>query len=145
MEDRRQQIQIIRRMWQGSPAQMGSVLYGLQTVMGSGIALLQEKGCLLWGDLEVWSFSLVSVMKQWSELMVCSVNPQGSPLSYPKRQRTSLYSPRDVSWTISLRGISHVPLHGLLFWLQLMAVTPHLATGNNVIQETVSFSLILIQ
>lgn len=53
MEDRRQQIQIIRRMWQDSPAQMGSVLYGLQTVMGSGIALLQEKGCLLWDDLEV--------------------------------------------------------------------------------------------
>ena len=34
------------------------------------------------------------------------------------------------------------PLHGLLFWLWLVLVTPHFVTSNSVIQETVTFSLV---
>jgi len=37
------------------------------------------------------------------------------------------------------------PLHKLSFWLQLIVVTPQLITANDVIQETVIFSLILFQ
>ena len=35
--------------------------------------------------------------------------------------------------------------YGLLFWLWLIVVTPHLITGNDAIQETVTFSLVLVQ
>jgi len=51
MEDRRRQIWTIRWVWYDSPAKIDSVLHGLQTGMGPGVIVLQEKGCLLlWPD-----------------------------------------------------------------------------------------------
>ena len=42
-------------------------------------------------------------------------------------------------------GIHMSPLHGLLFCLRLIVVTPCLVTGDDAIQETVTLSLILVQ
>ena len=53
MEVRRHQIWTIWWVWYDSPAKIGSVLHDLQTGMGPGIIMLQEKGCLLWPD---WKF-----------------------------------------------------------------------------------------
>ena len=51
MEVGRCQIQTIRWVWYNSPAKIDSVLHGLQTGMGPGVTVLQEKGCLLlWPD-----------------------------------------------------------------------------------------------
>jgi hypothetical protein len=51
MEVRRGQIQTIQWVWQDSPPKIGNVLHGLQTGMGPGVVMLQEKGCLLlWPD-----------------------------------------------------------------------------------------------
>ena len=50
MEVRMRQIWTVRWMWYDSPAKT-DVLHGLQTGMGPGVILLQEKGCLLlWPD-----------------------------------------------------------------------------------------------
>jgi len=51
MEVRRGQIRTIRWVWYNSPPKIGNVLHGLQTGMGPGVVVLQEKGCLLlWPD-----------------------------------------------------------------------------------------------
>jgi hypothetical protein len=50
MEVRRHQIWTIWWVWYDSPAKIDNVLYGLQTGMGPGIIVLQEKGFLLWPD-----------------------------------------------------------------------------------------------
>ena len=42
-------------------------------------------------------------------------------------------------------GIYLSPLHGLLFWLQIIAVTPYLISSNYAILETVTVNLALIQ
>ena len=47
MEVRRHQIWIIQWVWYNSLAKIDSVLHGLQTGMGPGVIMLQEKGCLL--------------------------------------------------------------------------------------------------
>ena len=59
------------------------------------------------------------------------VNPGGPHLSYPKRQHTSFNMLRSVSWSFSSVGKS--PLHGLLFWLWIIVVTPQLIIGDNAI------------
>jgi len=38
-----------------------------------------------------------------------------------------------------------LPLHGLLVQLELAVMSPHLITSNDAIQETVTFSLVLVQ
>jgi hypothetical protein len=96
MEVRRRQIQTIWWVWYDSPAKIDSVLHGLQTGVGPGVIMLQEEGCvLLWPD----SGNLSLQGSQRSELMFVWVqgNPEGSPLSYPKRQCTSLYLLRAAS------------------------------------------------
>jgi len=51
VEVRRRQIWTIWWVWYDSPAKIDSVLHDLQTGMGSGVIVLQEKGCLLlWSD-----------------------------------------------------------------------------------------------
>jgi len=51
MEVRRHQIRTIRWVWYDSPAKIDNVLHSLQTGMGPGVIVLQEKGCLLlWPD-----------------------------------------------------------------------------------------------
>jgi len=48
---RRRQIRTICWVWHDSPAKIDSVLHGLQTGMGPGIIMLQQKGyILLWPD-----------------------------------------------------------------------------------------------
>jgi hypothetical protein len=47
MEVIRRQIRTIWWVWYDSPAKIENVLHGLQTGMGLGIIVLQEKGCLL--------------------------------------------------------------------------------------------------
>jgi len=54
MEVRRRQIRTMRWVWYDSPTKIDNVIHGLQTDMGPGIIVLQEKGCLrLWSD---WQF-----------------------------------------------------------------------------------------
>jgi predicted membrane protein len=43
-----------------------------------------------------------------------------------------------------LWGIHMSPLHGVPFWLRLVVVTPRHVTGDEI-QETVTFSLVLVQ
>ena len=51
MEVRTDQIQTKWWVWYDSPAKNDNVLHGLQTGMGPGVIVLQEKGCLLlWPD-----------------------------------------------------------------------------------------------
>ena len=66
-------------------------------------------------------------------------------LSYPKTQCMSLYHLRAVSWTSLSTGIDMLPLHWLPFSLQLVVMTPCLVISNDIIQKTVTFSLILVQ
>ena len=66
-------------------------------------------------------------------------------LSYPKTQCMSLYHLRAVSRTSLSTGIDMLPLHGLPFSLQLVVMTPCLVISNDIIQKTVTFSLILVQ
>jgi hypothetical protein len=51
VEARRRQIRTIRWVWYDSPAKIDNVLHVIQTGIGPGIIVLQEKGCLLlWTD-----------------------------------------------------------------------------------------------
>jgi len=51
MEVRRGQIRTVRWVCYGSPPKIDNVLHGLQTGIGPGVIVLQEKGCLLvWPD-----------------------------------------------------------------------------------------------
>lgn len=50
MEVRKCQIWIIWWLWWNSPAEIGNVLHCLQSGMGPGIIVLQEKGPLSWSD-----------------------------------------------------------------------------------------------
>jgi len=93
--------------------------------------------------LEGQAFSLVS-QRSGQSWWLCQVpgTPEGSPLSYTKSQYTC--------WGLSLElflwwRIHTLPLCGLPFRLQLIAVTLHLVTSNDAIQETPNFSLVLVQ
>ena len=110
MEVRRRQIQTIQWVQYDSPAKIDNVLYGLQTGMGPGIIVLQEKRCLL-----LWPGSGNSslLLSQRREVVVGVDGPgsrksRRSPSSYPKRQCTSLYPLRATSWTFSSMGNSQV-------------------------------------
>ena len=90
MEDRRHQIRTVWWVWYDSPAKIDSVFHGLQTGMGPGVSVLQEKGCLiLWPDSGNSSLQLSQrrdVAFRVDGLCGVQENPEGSPLSYPKRQ-----------------------------------------------------------
>jgi len=62
IEVRRRQIRTIWRVWFNSPVKIDRMLDGLQTGMGPGIIILQEKVVFFSGlTLEILAFSLVSV------------------------------------------------------------------------------------
>ena len=46
-EVRRLQIRTIQWVWYNNPVKIDNVFHGLQTSMGPGVVVLQEKGCLL--------------------------------------------------------------------------------------------------
>ena len=115
-----------------------NVIHSLETGMGSGFILLQKEDCLL---LRPDSGCLSLQLSQ-----SCNISCQKwRILPFLSQKCTSLYLLRAASWTFSLMGNSHIPTLGLLFWLQLVEVTPRLVTNNDVIQETVTFSLVVVQ
>ena len=129
----------IQWMWQDSPANTGNVLQSSNWYGAWHYRVARERlpSSLAW--LEIWAFGLVSIAMRWSG------NPERSLFSYSKDSACHftcwrLHPELSIWW-----GIHRSPLHGLLFWLQLIVVTPHLITGNDVIQETVTFSLKLVQ
>jgi len=84
MEIRKHQIWNIQ--WVGSPAKVFTVPFGLQTGMGPGAMVLQEKGYLLFWQFE--PSAPVSITRLRSELMVCLGSRKSrntGALSYPKR------------------------------------------------------------
>jgi len=101
MEVRRRRIWTIWWVWYDSPAKIDNVLHGLQTGMGPGFTVLQEKGCLLlWPDSGNSSLQLSqhrNVLVRVDGFARVQGNPEGSPLSYHKRQCTSLYLLRAAS------------------------------------------------
>jgi len=59
MEVRRRQIRTVRWVWYDSPVKIDNGLHGLQTGMGPGLFVLQEKDCLLlWPDFGNLSLQL---------------------------------------------------------------------------------------
>jgi len=59
MKVRRHQIRTIRWVWYNSPTKIDNVFHGLQTGMGPGVIMLQEKSCLLlWPDSGTLSLQL---------------------------------------------------------------------------------------
>ena len=140
MEMRICQTRTLWWVWQDSPAKMGSVLHHLRTGMGPGAIMLQGKviffSCL---TLEFWAFSLVSIMMQQSRVDVLfgfQEIQKDHPFPIPK-ESTHYFT----HWGLHLElflwwGIHRPPLYGLPFWLWLLAVTSHLVTGNDAIQET---------
>lgn len=91
-----------------------------------------------------WILSLQ--LSQW-----CNVadrvpgNPEESLLSYPQRPCTSLHLLRSVSWPFSLVGNSLVTTHWTVVLTSILVMTPHLITSIDAIQETVTFSFVLVQ
>jgi len=79
-------------MWYDSPVKIDNVLHDLQTGMGPGVNVLQEKGCLLlWPDSGNSTLQLSqhrNVVVRVDGLSEFQGNPEGSPLSYPKKQCT---------------------------------------------------------
>lgn len=57
------------------------------------------------------------------------------------------YSLRAVSWTFSSLRNSHVTTlwTAVFFYLGLVVMTPHLITSNHVIQESATFSLLMVR
>ena len=143
MEVRRRQIRTIRWMWYDSPAKIDNVLHGLQTGMGPGVILLQEKGCLLlWPDSGNSSLQLSQrrdIAIRFDRLSGFKEVQKDSPFPKPKDNAHHF-----TRWGQHLElflwwGIRMSPLHGLPFWLRLVVVTPRLVTGDDAIQETVTF------
>jgi len=124
MEIRRCQIRTRWWMWLDSPAEIGNVLHRLQTGTVPDVIVLQEKVCLL-----LWPKAGSSSI-QLSQHHNAVVRVKGfsgfqeiwKGLSYPKILELFL------QW-----GIYILLLHGLLFWLQLIVMTPCLITNNDVI------------
>ena len=112
--------------------------------MGPGIIMLQDKSFLL-----LWPHS-GSLSLQLSQCCRgdCSTRFQeilkDNPTPIPKDGAHHF-----TCWGLCLelflwRGICMSPIHGLPVWLQLIAVTTHLITSNEVTQETVTFKLALV-
>jgi len=101
MEVRRGQIQTVLWVCYDSPAKIDDVLHGLQTGMGPGVIMLQEKGCLLlWPDCGNLSLQLspccdvavrVDGLSGFKEIQKDHFYP------IPKRQSTPLYLLRAAS------------------------------------------------
>ena len=95
--------------------------------------------------LEFWAFSLVGIATRFSELMAV--------LDSRKSRRIPSPIPEDNAHPLTYWGLHlelwweiHMMLfHRLLFWLKLRVVAPHLITGNEWIQETVTFRFVLVQ
>jgi len=97
MEVRRCQIQTIWWVWYNSPATIDNVLHSLQTGMGPGNIMLQEKGrLLLWSDSGNLSLQL-SQRHNVAELMVC-------PGSRKSRRITPFLSQKTVHITLPNEG-----------------------------------------
>jgi len=98
MEVRRRQIRTIQWVWYDSPAKIENVLHGLQTGMGSGVIVLQEKGCLL-----LWPDSGNSSL-QLSRRRNVAVRVDDFPGSRKSRMITPFLSLRTVHVTLPTEG-----------------------------------------
>ena len=149
MEVRRRQIRIVRWVWYYSPAKIDNVLHGLRTGMGPAVIVLQETGChRLWPDSGNSSLQLSQrrdVAVRVDGLSGFKEIRKDHPFSTPKDsahhftrwgQRLELF----LRWEIHMS-----PLYGLPFWLRLVVVIPRLVTGDDAIQEIVTFSHVLVQ
>jgi len=58
MEVRTRQIRTIRWVWYDSLVKIDNVFHGLESGMGPGVIVLQEKSCLLWTCVGVTSLRL---------------------------------------------------------------------------------------
>ena len=97
MEVRKRQIRTVRWVWYDSPAKIDNMLRGLQTGVGSGVIVLEEKGyLLLWPDSGNSSLQL-SVAMLRSELMVW-------PGSRKSRRITSFLSQKIMHITLPAEG-----------------------------------------
>jgi len=112
----------------------------------SGLVLLRCKRKIVFFSglsLEAQDFRLVL----WSVLMVCPGSRKSkriTPFLTQKTVHITLYTDGCIL-NLFLHEEFMSPPHGLLVWLWLIVVTPCLITSNDVIQETVTFSLILFQ
>ena len=128
----------------GRIVKTGNVLHGLQSGTGLSVPVSQEKGCfLLWPDSGSSSIRLSHQLWCNQSWFVQEIQKDHPP-PIPKDSAHDL-----TCWGLALEllwwWIHTLRHYGLLFWLWLMVVTPHLITGNDAIQETVTFSLVLIQ
>lgn len=135
-------------MLKDSPARIDSVLCGLDTALGPGIIVLHNKGCLFSDPtLDVPALSFVSAAIQWSELVVCSSSRKSRRISPLLSQTTAGITLPTEGCTLNVLfdGELALALHGLPFWLRPTVVSPRLITSNEAIQETATFSLVLLQ
>lgn len=86
--------------------------------------------------LEVRAFTLFSAFIYWLELMICPPSRKSRRIIPILKDTlcTSLFWLKAAIWTLSSMGNLHVPLHGLLFWLWLIVVTPGLITASDTAQ-----------
>ena len=108
------------------------------------LSCCKRKAVFFSGLTENLSLQLHDVVVRADDLSGFQKNPEGSPLSYPKRQCSSLYH-----WglcDIILQWGIHIPTrYRLLFWLRHIELRPRLVTSNDEIQKMVTFSFILVQ
>ena len=98
-----------------SPSRIDSVFHLLPTDIGPGVTVLQENISSL---VYLWKFEpSAQSASWWSSQSWCFAqvpgNLEGSSFSYHKRQCTSFYPPRAVSWTFLSWGTHMLSLHGL--------------------------------
>jgi hypothetical protein len=116
-------------------------------VLGPGVIMLKEKGCLLlWPDSENSSLRL----SQHHVLAVYGLSGfketrKVHPFRIPKDSAHHFTHWRQHLELFLWQRIHMSPLHGMQFWLWLIVVTSCLITGDDAIQETVTFSLVLVQ
>ena len=118
---------------------MGNVLCSLQTGNGPGVTVLQEKGCRLLCSPDSGSSSLQ--LNQCRDVVVRVDGLSGFQeiqriTSVPPQKTVHITLPAESCTLNALFfGKFTSPLNGLLFWLQLIAVSSCLITGSEVTQE----------
>ena len=114
--------------------------------MEPGVTMLKEKSCLLlWPDSGGLSLQLSQyrdVMVSWWFVGLQKIHKH-HPFPIPK-DRAHHLTPWGLHLFLKWRIYMSL-FHGLPFWFHHIVVIPCLITGNDVIQETVTFSLILVQ
>ena len=117
-----------------------------QTSMGPSIIMLQGKGSLLWPDSGNSNLQL----SQCYDIAVraCGLSrfqeiQKDHTFTIPKISAHHFTHWR-LSWTTYLMGMHMSSLNTLLFWCQLIMVTLHPVIPTDVIQESVTFSLMLV-